>query len=170
LETSSYIYEHTFIVMLPLHQEILPFRNDFVFINKAQTRHIGWYILEVKWNESCSVVSDYLQPHGLWQSWNSPGQNTGMASFSFLQGIFPTQGLNPGFPHYRHILYQLSHQESPKILEWVAYLFSSRSYWPRNPTRISCIAGGFFTCWATCCLNLKINWITLLNISLKFQG
>ena len=39
----------------------------------------------------------------------SLGQNTGAGSLSFLQGIFPTQGLNPGFPRGRWILYQLSH-------------------------------------------------------------
>ena len=33
-----------------------------------------------------------------------PGQNTGVGSRSLLQGIFPTQGLNPGLPHYRQIL------------------------------------------------------------------
>ena len=41
--------------------------------------------------------------------WDSPGQNTGMGSLSLLQGIFPTQGSNPGLPHCRQILYQLSH-------------------------------------------------------------
>jgi len=45
-------------------------------------------------------------------------------SLSLLQGIFPTQGLNPGLPHCRQILYQLSHKRSPRILEWVAYPFS----------------------------------------------
>ena len=59
--------------------------------------------------------------------WNSPGKNAGVGSLSFLQGIFPTQGLNPGLPHCRQILYQLSHKGSPRILEWVAYPFSSRS-------------------------------------------
>src|SRR5574337_1060946 len=49
--------------------------------------------------------------------WNSPGQNTGMGSLSFLQGIFPTQGLNPGLPHWRRILYQLSHKRSPSFPE-----------------------------------------------------
>ena len=81
--------------------------------------------------------------------WNSPGQNTGVGSFSLLQGIFPTQGLSPGLLHCWQILYQLSHKRSPKILEWVAYPFSSGSSWPRNRTRVSCIAGGFFTNWAT---------------------
>ena len=66
-------------------------------------------------------------------------------SFSLLQGIFPSQGSNPGLPHYRQILYQLSHKGSPRILEWVAYAFSSRSSWLRNWTGFSCFAGGFFT-------------------------
>ena len=99
-------------------------------------------------SESPSVVSDSLQPHGLYSPWNSPGQNTGVGSLSFLQGIFPTQGSNPAVPHCRWILYQLSHKGSPRVLEWVAYLFSSRSSWPRNHTEVSCIAGGFFTNWA----------------------
>ena len=80
---------------------------------------------------------------------NSPGQNPGVGSHSLLQGIFPTQGSNPGLPHCRQILYQLSHKRSPRILEWVAYPFSSRSSRNRNRTRVSCIAGGFFTNWAT---------------------
>ena len=49
-----------------------------------------------------------------------------VGSFSLLQGIFPTQGLNPGLPYYRQILHQLSHKGSPRILEWAAYPFSSR--------------------------------------------
>ena len=65
-------------------------------------------------NESHSVVSDSLRPHGLYNPWNSPGQNTGMGSFSLLQGIFPTQGSNPGLPHCRWSLYQLSHSGSPR--------------------------------------------------------
>ena len=77
--------------------------------------------------ESCSVVSDSLWPHGLYSSWNSPGQNTGVGSLSLLQGIFPTQGLNPCLPHCRWILYQLSHKESPRILEWVTYPYSRSS-------------------------------------------
>ena len=44
--------------------------------------------------------------------WNSPGQNSSVGSHSLLQGIFPTQGSNPGLPHCRQILYQLSHQGS----------------------------------------------------------
>ena len=73
-----------------------------------------------EWSESRSVVSDSLQPHGLHSPWNSPGQNTGVGSLSLLQRIFPTQGLNPGLPHCRWILYQLSHKESPITLEWVS--------------------------------------------------
>ena len=73
----------------------------------------------------------------------------GVGSLSLLQGILPTQGSNAGLPHCRRILYQLSHKGSPRILEWVAYPFSSRSSQPRDPTGVSCIAGRFFTKWAT---------------------
>ena len=55
-------------------------------------------------------------PYGIIQysPWGSPDQNTGVGSPSLLQGIFPNRGLNPGLPHCRQILYQLSHQGSPK--------------------------------------------------------
>jgi len=39
-----------------------------------------------------------------------------VGSLSLLQGIFPTQGSNPGLPHCRQILYQLSHQGSPYMI------------------------------------------------------
>jgi len=70
-------------------------------------------------------MSDSLQPHELYSPWNSAGQNTGVGSLSLLQGIFPTQGSNPGLPHCRWILYQLSHKGSPRILEWVVISFST---------------------------------------------
>ena len=70
---------------------------------------------EVKWSESRSVVSDSLRPHGLYSPWHSPGQNIGVGSLSLLQGIFPTQGWNPGLPHCRQMLYQLSDQGSPGL-------------------------------------------------------
>ena len=74
--------------------------------------------------------------------------NTGVGSLSLLQGIFPTQGSNPGLLHCRQILSQLSHKGRPRILKWVAYPFSRGSSWPRNQTRVSCLAGRFFTNWA----------------------
>ena len=73
---------------------------------------------------------------------------TRVGSLSLLQRIFLTQGSNPGLPHCRWILYQLSHKRSPRILEWVAYPFSSGSSQPRNQTGVSCIADRFFTNWA----------------------
>ena len=60
-----------------------------------------------------SLHKNSLQPRGLYTLQNSPGQNTGVGSLSLLQGIFPTQRSNPGLPHCRQILYQLSHQGSP---------------------------------------------------------
>ena len=49
--------------------------------------------------------------------WNSPGQNTGVDSLSLLEGIFSTQGSNPGLQHYRQILYRLSHQGLESLQE-----------------------------------------------------
>ena len=95
-----------------------------------------------------SVASDSLRLHGLYSPWNSPGQDTGVGSLSLLQGILPTQGWNPGLPHCRQMLYKLSQQGSPSLLEWVAHPFSRGSCWPRNLTRVSCTAGRFFTNWA----------------------
>ena len=71
--------------------------------------------------ESHSVASNSLWPHGLYSPCNSLGQNTGVGSLSLLQRIFPNKWSNPGLPHCRKILYQLSHKGSPRILEWVAY-------------------------------------------------
>ena len=57
--------------------------------------------------------------HGLYSPWNSPGQNTGVGRLYLLQGIYPAQGLNPGLPHCRRILYQLSHQGSPYMYVYI---------------------------------------------------
>ena len=104
--------------------------------------------------QSCLTLCD---PMGY-----SPGQNTGVGSLSLLQGIFPTQETNPGLPHCRQIPYQLNHQRSPRILEWVAYPFFKGSSWPRNQTGVSCIAGGFFTNWATREAITSIKWCNQL--------
>ena len=99
-------------------------------------------------NQSWHISSSLGVGTFFYSPWNSLGQNTGVGSLSLLQGIFPTQRLNPGLLHSRWILYQLSHKGSPRIQDWVAYPFSKESSWPRNQTRVSCIAEGFFTNWA----------------------
>ena len=81
-------------------------------------------------NESHSVVSNSLWPPGLYSPWNSPCQNTGVGIRSLLQGNLP----NPGLPHCRQILYQLSYKESPrprKILEEVCLSVKSLHF-PRE--------------------------------------
>ena len=105
------------------------------FMSRCRCRSVRWLKVKAKVAQSCLT----LRP------WNSSGQSTGVGSRSLLQGIFPIQGQNPGLPHCRWILYQLSHKGSPRILEWVAWAFSRGSSRPRNGTGVSCIAGGFFT-------------------------
>ena len=83
--------------------------------------HGTWQAL--KWS-----VSNSLQPHVLYSPWDSLGQNTRVGSLSFLQGIFPTLGSNPGLSRYRQILYQPSHKRSTftalKIRKW-CYFYQS---------------------------------------------
>ena len=114
---------------------------------KVHVFHVNHYL------SVCTSVKVAQSFPTLWDSmdslWNSPGQNIGVGSGPLLQGILPTQGSNPGLPHCRQILHQLSHQRSPRILEWVVYPFSRGSSQPRNWTRVSCIAGRLFTSWAT---------------------
>ena len=106
---------------------------------------LGKLFSEVKVAQSCLTLCDPMDytVHRILQAgileW---------VAFPFSGGIFPTQGSNLGLPHCRWIPYQLSHKRSPTILEWVAFPFSSRSSQPRNRTRVSCIAGRFFTNWA----------------------
>ena len=76
-----------------------------IFIKKPTHEPLGMPGLFKFLSESCSVMSDSLLPH-------SPGKDTGTGSHFLLQGIFPTQRSHPGLPHYRWILYQLSHQKS----------------------------------------------------------
>ena len=47
---------------------------------------------------------------------DSPGKNTGVGCHALLQGIFPTQGSNPGLPHCRWVLYCLNHHVCILIL------------------------------------------------------
>ena len=72
--------------------------------------------VKVKVAQSCPTLCDPMDPARLLCPWNSPGQSTGVGSHSLLQGIFPTQGLNPGLPHCRWILHPLSHWGSPNFM------------------------------------------------------
>ena len=78
--------------------------------------HISPYVFawnEVKW-KSLSCVRLFASP---WTVQNPPGQSTGVGNRSLLQQTLPTQALNLGLLHCRWILYQLSHQGNPRILE-----------------------------------------------------
>ena len=95
---------------------------------------------------SCSVCptlchSMDCSPPGSNVHGDSPSKTTGVHCHGLLQGIFPTQESNPGLLHCRKILYSLSCQGSPWILEWVAYPFFRGSSWPRNQIGVSWIAG-----------------------------
>ena len=109
--------------------------------------HIWMYLVTQSCLTLCNPMNYSLPGSSVHE--DSPGKNTGVGCLALLQGIFPTQGSNPGLLHCRRILYHLSHQGSPRILEWGAYPFPRESSRPRNQTKVSCITGGFFKIWAT---------------------
>ena len=120
-------------------------------VEKAHTVPWGKYkctYMKAKVAQSCPTPHDPMghTVHGILQAriW----QWAVWIVFPCSRGIFLTQRWNPGLLHGRWILYQLSHKVSPRILEWVAFPFSSRFSQPRNWTGVSCIAGGFVTYWA----------------------
>ena len=106
----------------------------------------GWVKVKVKLR-SLSCVRLFANPWTiLSMEFSRPEHWSGWLFLS--PGHLPNPVINPGLPHCGWILHQFNHKESPTILEWVAYPFSSRSSRPRNWTRVSWIAGGFFTNWA----------------------
>ena len=102
------------------------------------------------WSPSCLLGGLYLLA-SYSKAWNSPGQNTAVCSCCLLQGISqPKDGIQASHSAVVGILlYHLTDQGSPRILEWVACPFSRGSSRPRNWSRVSCISGGFFTSWVT---------------------
>ena len=73
----------------------------------------------------CSVMSDsswaqtLCSPPDSYVHGDSPGKNTGVGYHALFQGIFPTQGSNPGLLHCKWILYCLSLQGSPYLTYWL---------------------------------------------------
>jgi len=67
--------------------------------------------------QSCPTLCNPMDysPPGSSVHWDSSGKNTGVCCHALLQGNFPSQGLNPGLPLCRCILYHLSHQGSPPV-------------------------------------------------------
>ena len=97
-------------------------------------------------SEGHSVVSDTLRSHGLYSPWNSPGQNTGMGSLSLLQGIFATQGSNPGLTHSLQVdSLPAEPQGKPKNTGVGSLSLLQGIFLTQDQTRVSCIAEGFLT-------------------------
>ena len=79
--------------------------------------------------QPCLTLCDPMDcsPSGSSVHGDSPGKNTGVGCHAFLQGIFPTQGLNPGLLYCKWILYHLSHQGSLKMIVYIIFLWTKSS-------------------------------------------
>ena len=109
------------LLLLLIFPNIRIFSSELALHIRSNFAIFSWS-MKIK-SKSHSVVSNSLWPHRLYSPWDSPGQNAGVHSLSLLQGILPTQGSNPGLPHCRQILYQLSHEGSPIARLNFIYLF-----------------------------------------------
>ena len=132
-----------------------PHYNTWLIPRIPQGTSAALKSLKVKVAQLCPTLCDPMDYTV--SPWNSPSQNTGVDIHSLLQGIFPTQGSNPGL-----------HIAGRFFTIWA--ISKSREYWSgcpisastypsvicpflgtslsRNQTGVSCIAGGFFTNWA----------------------
>ena len=79
-----------------------------------------FFTTSATWEAPATVVKVKVAQSNSLRPMDSPGQNIGVGSCSLLPGIFPTQGLNPGLPHCRWILYQLSRQGSPNTSHMIS--------------------------------------------------
>ena len=143
------MYKRVPVAPHSLHHLILLVSSFFFFNLSHSIRYVVLSLCGFTWCVlSCSVASNFLGPDGLQPvrllcPW-------GFSREEHWSGLpCPPPGCIAGLLYCRQILYHLSHQGSPGILERVAYPFSRGSSWPRNWTGVSYIAGGFFTSWAT---------------------
>ena len=102
--------------------------------------------------QSCLTLFSPMdcRPPGSSVHGDSPGQDTGMGCHALLQGIFPTQGSNPGLPHYRRILYLLSYQRPVKMAK-NEKTDNDECWWRRRTT------GLLIPCW------WNVKWKTVLK-------
>ena len=104
----------------------------FFFLVLVPKGVVGLHVCMCLVTQSCLTLCKPIDssPPGSSIHGDTPGKNTEVGCHALLQGIFPTQGLNPGLPHCRHILYHLSHQESPQVfIELVNFNLFSISGW-----------------------------------------
>ena len=129
--------------------------------------------------ESDSVVSNSLRPREPYSPWNFPSQNTGVDSLSLLQGIFLSQGLNPGLLHCRWILYQLSHQGSLCVCMCVCiiyvcmyvYVWSGRKWKWKSLSRVQLFATPWtISPWNSLGQNTGVGSLSLLQGIFPTQG
>ena len=109
IHTHVHTHTHAYYSVMKKWWSIVIFNSIYGYYAKWNIR---WS--EMKWNVSCSVVSNSLWPHGLLPARllcpsKPPGKNAGVICHSLLQAIFLTQELNLGLLHCRQILYQLIH-------------------------------------------------------------
>ena len=102
--------------------EPILFPSSPMRIPRSSTFMLSFVVVLCLVTQLCLTFCDPMDysPPGSSVHGDSPGKNTGVGCHALLQGIFPIQRLSPDLPNCKQTLYHLSHQGSPKILEWVS--------------------------------------------------
>ena len=121
----------TFFYFIPCQPRVSEGQGNKGFLTVFQEtlyikEYFFFYLYVCLVDQSCPTVCDpvYCSLRGSSVRGDSPNKNTGVGCHAFLQGIFPTQGLNPGLLHCWQILYHLSHKivfNSSQYRESIAY-------------------------------------------------
>ena len=112
-------------------------RSPMLQLRKKMAR-----VMKVLLAQSYPTLCDPMDcsPPGSFLCGDSPDKNTEVGCHSLLQGIFPTQGSNPGFLHCRQMLYHRNHQGSPfpspsLLIKIAPSDHTASSRWPELPLR-----------------------------------
>ena len=146
---------------------------------EKKSESFGCPVLSDSWNSiDCSLPGSCLAPAN--SSWNCPGKNTGVSSYSFLQGIFPNQGSNSGLLHCRQTTI-LATREAPSVPDLFRFkrntvliycrVSQSQQYWHFEPDK--CISPPPHLLWQSKCHQMsfegRVLSFHLKTIDLKWQ-
>ena len=139
------------IFILDVIYSLQSIRSSFFFPNGPmlflQDSHESEKESESEVSQSCLTVSSWTVAYQAPPSMDFPDKSTGVGCHFLLQGIFPTQGSNPGLPHCRQTLYYLSHQGSPGIPLLPCNQWASGKLISTLSSRVGLVDPGLLAAW-----------------------
>ena len=118
-------------------------------------------------SQSCLTLCDPVDssPPGSSVHEDSPGRNTGVGCHALLQGIFPTQGWNPGLLCCGRILYQMSHQGSGNCILFYGWVIFHCINKEDVPHLLYPSINGHFACFHVLAISVVLQWTLGVHVS-----